>query len=150
MSSIEQDGVSRLGDVEKGQLSTVLVDSAADSRTPQSKDKSDPILKQKSEETNEISQTSDLTLPSKLLHFVTHKSNTDGPIDTNPPPDGGVKAWTVVVMCHLAGFNTWGFLNAFGVLQSYYGSHLGRPPSEISWIGSIQAFSSSLVLSPAV
>lgn len=36
--------------------------------------------------------------------------------------------------------NTWGFVNSFGVFQSYYVGLLDRPPSDISWIGSIQIF----------
>lgn len=36
--------------------------------------------------------------------------------------------------------NTWGFINSFGVFQSYYTTLLGRPPSDISWIGSLQIF----------
>ncbi|KAI1411532.1 MFS general substrate transporter [Hypoxylon sp. FL1857] len=36
--------------------------------------------------------------------------------------------------------NTWGFINSFGVFQTYYVSELGRPPSDVSWIGSIQVF----------
>lgn len=37
-------------------------------------------------------------------------------------------------------FNTWGYINSFGMLQTYYVSMLGRSPSEISWIGSFQIF----------
>jgi MFS family permease len=36
--------------------------------------------------------------------------------------------------------NTWGFINSFGVFQTYYVTALNRPPSDISWIGSIQVF----------
>jgi MFS family permease len=36
--------------------------------------------------------------------------------------------------------NTWGFINTFGVFQTYYATALSRPPSDISWIGSIQIF----------
>ena len=77
------------------------------------------------------------------LHFwkwVSSKSGDGHPIDELPAPEGGLTAWTVVVMCHLIGFNTWGFLNAFGVLQPYYVIFLDRSPSDVSWIGSLQAF----------
>jgi MFS family permease len=140
MSSTEKHGVFHLGDVEKGQVPTIDVDETADSGIPSSEGKSNPVLRHNSNRTTNRPCDGKVTLPSKIWHSVMRKSNLDGPIDTNPPPDGGIKAWTVVAMCHLAGFNTWGFLNSFGVLQSYYVSHLGRPPSEISWIGSIQAF----------
>jgi MFS family permease len=36
--------------------------------------------------------------------------------------------------------NTWGFINSFGVFQTYYVTALSRPPSDISWVGSIQVF----------
>ncbi|KAI3319891.1 major facilitator superfamily domain-containing protein [Xylariaceae sp. AK1471] len=36
--------------------------------------------------------------------------------------------------------NTWGFINSFGVFQTYYMELLGLPPSAISWIGSITVF----------
>lgn len=43
-------------------------------------------------------------------------------------------------MGHLVIMNTWGVINSFGVFQSYYVTALGRPPSDISWVGSIQVF----------
>ena len=60
--------------------------------------------------------------------------------DPGPPPDGGLKAWTQVAMAHLIIFNTWGFVNSFGVFQTYYTGALGRSSSDISWIGSVQIF----------
>jgi MFS family permease len=33
-----------------------------------------------------------------------------------------------------------GFINSFGVFQAYYITSLSRPPSDISWIGSMQIF----------
>jgi MFS family permease len=41
--------------------------------------------------------------------------------------------------------NTWGFINSFGIFQTYYTTFLGREPSDISWIGSIQVFLSFFV-----
>jgi MFS family permease len=43
-------------------------------------------------------------------------------------------------MGHLVVMNTWGFINSFGVFQTYYVALLNRPPSAISWIGSMQVF----------
>ncbi|KAL2009225.1 hypothetical protein VTN00DRAFT_7419 [Thermoascus crustaceus] len=60
--------------------------------------------------------------------------------DPGPPPDGGIKAWTQAGLAHLVIFNTWGYINSFGVFQSYYTETLGHPPSDISWVGSIQIF----------
>ncbi len=76
---------------------------------------------------------------SRLLHLALEKSHSDPLIDETPP-DGGFKAWLVVFFSHQAGFNTFGFLNAYGVLQAYYVSTLDLPPSTISWIGSLTAF----------
>ncbi|TGO33007.1 hypothetical protein BHYA_0273g00010 [Botrytis hyacinthi] len=57
-----------------------------------------------------------------------------------PPPDGGTKAWVQVILSHLVIMNTWGFINSFGVFQTYYVTSLNRPASDISWIGSVQIF----------
>lgn len=74
---------------------------------------------------------------SKTLSIVRTK---DSGRDPGPPPDGGVGAWTQASLCHLVIFNTWGYVNGFGVFQSYYTELLNRPPSDISWIGSVQIF----------
>ncbi len=88
--------------------------------------------------------------------------------DPGPPPDGGMVGWTqgtylsasehhllyfsshnhqkwaliskIAVLGHLVIMNTWGFINSFGVFQTYYTTALHEPPSAISWIGSIQVF----------
>ncbi|KAL8737231.1 MAG: hypothetical protein Q9181_001885 [Wetmoreana brouardii] len=57
---------------------------------------------------------------------------------TPPVPDGGLIAWTQVLMGYLIMFNIWGYINSFGVFQTYYVTLLGRSPSDISWIGSMQ------------
>jgi MFS family permease len=61
-------------------------------------------------------------------------------IEPGPPPDGGALAWVQVLLGHLVIFCTWGYINSFGVFQTYYVDHLGHSPSDISWIGSIQIF----------
>ncbi|EHK97720.1 putative Riboflavin transporter MCH5 [Glarea lozoyensis 74030] len=65
---------------------------------------------------------------------VTRTSTKASWKDPGPPPDGGMGAWLQVIM------NTWGFINSFGVFQTYYVSSLNRAPSDISWIGSVQIF----------
>ncbi|KAH6886461.1 riboflavin transporter MCH5 [Thelonectria olida] len=57
-----------------------------------------------------------------------------------PPPDGGLRAWCVCLAAHLVFTNTWGWVNSFGVFQTYYTTLLDRPPSDISWIGSVTVF----------
>ncbi|KAJ6256444.1 hypothetical protein Dda_8945 [Drechslerella dactyloides] len=58
------------------------------------------------------------------------------------PPDGGFNAWMQVFGAFFLFFATWGFVTAFGVYQNYYETELlkGIHASNISWIGSIQAF----------
>jgi MFS family permease len=36
--------------------------------------------------------------------------------------------------------STWGFINSFGLFQTYYTTALRQPASSISWIGSLQIF----------
>ncbi|KAK7421315.1 hypothetical protein QQX98_002209 [Neonectria punicea] len=57
-----------------------------------------------------------------------------------PPPDGGLVAWMVVLSTHLVIMDTWGVINSFGVFQPYYMDMLNRQPSDISWIGSFEVF----------
>lgn len=77
-----------------------------------------------------------LTLIQSAVQKITSRSAGDN----KPPPDGGVQAWTIVLFAHLTGFCTWGLANSFGILQTHYVTALGRPQSDISWIGSIQSF----------
>lgn len=53
-------------------------------------------------------------------------------------PDGGIKAWTQVAMAFLVCVTTWGYVNSFGVFNTYYRDTLGETQSTISWVGSIQ------------
>ncbi|OGM48907.1 putative monocarboxylate permease [Aspergillus bombycis] len=62
------------------------------------------------------------------------------PTPIDPPPDGGLNAWTQAVMGHMVCFNTWGYIASFGVFQAYYQSSLGVSSSAISWVGSVQIF----------
>ncbi|OAG41707.1 hypothetical protein AYO21_04171 [Fonsecaea monophora] len=63
-------------------------------------------------------------------------------VDPGPPPNGGFTAWMQVVGSFFLFFNSWGTVNAFGVFQTYYETNplWHASPSDISWIGSIQAF----------
>ncbi|TVY13420.1 Aspyridones efflux protein apdF [Lachnellula arida] len=74
-------------------------------------------------------------------------AHDDGPVKPatlgpGPPPNGGLLAWLHVAGCFMLFFNTWGILNAFGVYQTYYesGALFSTTSSNISWIGSIEAF----------
>lgn len=55
----------------------------------------------------------------------------------------GVHERNMVFLCvgfaaHIMTANTWGIINSFGIFQAYYADGLGLPPSQISWIGSMQ------------
>ncbi|KIL86118.1 hypothetical protein FAVG1_10514 [Fusarium avenaceum] len=92
------------------------------------------------------------------------ETSVDVTQDVSPPPDGGWQAWLCSTttpsktkqspfanpineaLCgHFLFMNTWGFINSFGIFQTYYTTFLGREPSDISWIGSIQVFLSFFV-----
>lgn len=87
-------------------------------------------------------------LPLEPLHPqhsaipVTTGSNTLPSSGTPNIPDGGLLAWLQVFCGFWAFLNSWGLVNAFGVFQDYYHTTLisNVSNSDISWIGSIQAF----------
>lgn len=59
------------------------------------------------------------------------------------PPDVGLLAWLQVLGGFFLFFNCWGVVLSYGAYQSYYTSANSFPAytqSDISWIGSIQAF----------
>ncbi|KAA8649280.1 MCT family MFS transporter [Aspergillus tanneri] len=66
--------------------------------------------------------------------------------ENSPPkptfPEGGFKAWMAVLSCWCVMFNTFGYINAFGVYEAYYGRTLlkNESDSNIAWIGSLQVF----------
>ncbi|KAG9119730.1 hypothetical protein FRC07_005101, partial [Ceratobasidium sp. 392] len=55
-------------------------------------------------------------------------------------PDGGLRAWLVVLGGVCVTFGTFGFVNTWGVFQAYYQETVlsDVAPSTIAWIGSIQ------------
>ncbi|RAL01426.1 MCT family MFS transporter [Aspergillus ibericus CBS 121593] len=61
-----------------------------------------------------------------------------------PPsfPEGGFKAWMAVLACWCVMFNTFGYINAFGIYEAYYKNSFlhHESDSNIAWIGSLQAF----------
>ncbi|KAJ3839071.1 major facilitator superfamily domain-containing protein [Lentinula raphanica] len=71
----------------------------------------------------------------------------DASIDNRPTgqnvddfPDGGLRAWSIVLGTSLSAFATFGFVNSWGVFQSYYEQTILKDssPSDIAWIGSVQ------------
>ena len=74
-----------------------------------------------------------------LQRIVTGRSAHSN-IPSGPPPDGGPQAWAMAVMSHFVIWNSWGYIQTFGVFQTYYTTALHESPSSISWIGSVQIF----------
>ena len=62
------------------------------------------------------------------------------PLDAGPPPDGGTRAWLQILVGHMMNILTSGIWSSFGIYQLYYVESLQLPPSQVSWIGSIQMF----------
>ncbi len=72
-----------------------------------------------------------------LSRTVSRITNRDV-VDPGPAPDGGMKAWTQVACAWMICVTTWGYVNSFGVFQTYYTERLGETRSTVSWVGSIQ------------
>lgn len=55
-------------------------------------------------------------------------------------PDGGARAWLVVAGTMCGTFSTFGYVNSWGVFQSYYEQNIlqDTSASTIAWIGSVQ------------
>ena len=161
LSGTKANGLSEVSDVEKGRLASsseqqqqsqepilepMSFQPSTHAEIPSSPEKNRittsqslpdiiPAPKSPSRQNLESPPTATQTspsLPTRIWGFATRKSGAGKPIDNSDPPDGGVQAWTIVILCHLVGFHTWGFLNAFGVLQSFYVVSLGRSPSDVS------------------
>ncbi|KAL2827942.1 putative MFS monocarboxylate transporter [Aspergillus cavernicola] len=63
----------------------------------------------------------------------------------SPPPafpDGGLRAWSVVLGSSIVLSCAFGYLASFGVYENYYSRHqlAHISPSNIAWIGSVQIF----------
>lgn len=88
----------------------------------------------------------DLDVESKALEVAVSTGDpatetATSPADPDIPPDGGLEAWLQVLGSAAILVATWGLINSFGVFQAFYETTLlkDRSPSDISWIGSIQA-----------
>ena len=79
---------------------------------------------------------------SKISQLGKIKSNVPSVNDLKTIPNGGLKAWMQVLGAFFLFFNSWGIINTFGVYQTYYETNFlqSSSSSNISWIGSVQAF----------
>ncbi|KAI6036000.1 MFS general substrate transporter [Pisolithus microcarpus] len=77
----------------------------------------------------------------QTLHEKTSQDITDKYAKyAGEAPDGGLKAWSVIVASMLTTFCTFGYVNTWGIFQDYYERVLlpDKSPSTIAWIGSVQ------------
>lgn len=59
-----------------------------------------------------------LSMVSRTLTLVRTRESLRNP---GPPPDGGILAWSQVILAHLVLVNTWGYVNSFGIFQTVRG-----------------------------
>ncbi|KAK6607542.1 major facilitator superfamily transporter [Botrytis cinerea] len=83
----------------------------------------------------------------KLLHSIrAHNTKNKMLVEPRlagdaPAPDGGFMAWVQCASSFSLFFLSWGFVSSFGAFQTYYETiNHSWSPSQISWIGSTQAF----------
>ncbi|KAF2147540.1 uncharacterized protein K452DRAFT_199557, partial [Aplosporella prunicola CBS 121167] len=71
-------------------------------------------------------------------------ASSTAPLGFDPAsfPDGGRAAWLCALGSFCALFCSFGWINAIGVFQDYYGTHqlAGYPASTIAWIPSLETF----------
>lgn len=101
----------------------------------QAQDQNEPAEDSKGDASFDLRRTASNVL-SKVASRITTRSIVNPP----PAPDGGLKAWTQVAMGWIVIFTTWGWVNSYGVFQSYYATTLEESASTISWIGAVQNF----------
>ena len=83
------------------------------------------------------SPSSETARLSVILRLCRQKQTAN---DAGPPPDGGLVAWTQVLMSHLINFNSFGYMLSFGIFQGYYTDAAGYSPSDVSWVGTTGLF----------
>ena len=56
------------------------------------------------------------------------------------PPDGGIKAWSVVLGAWCCLFASFGWVNCIGIFQNHYQNNelRGYTPSTVAWITSVE------------
>ncbi|KAM5543470.1 hypothetical protein V8D89_002721 [Ganoderma adspersum] len=86
-----------------------------------------------------------LELDKRLSYSDVEKPHTPQGADADADaeddyPDGGLRAWLVVLGGSLGLCATFGFVNAWGIFQVYYQEVMLKDmsPSDIAWIGSLQ------------
>lgn len=83
----------------------------------------------------------DTSMDDKDADFESGPTTSDA-VPLSPFPDGGWRAWSVLLGVWLTQFCTFGYTNAYGVYNDFYvRTYLStNTSSQISWIGSVQLF----------
>lgn len=103
--------------------------------------KSVPISKERDEEIGISEGGDDKKTPSVLSRTLSRIQSNNDIVDPGPPPDGGLRAWSMAIAAHLILFNIWGFVNSFGLFQTYYVQNMKiGGESSVAWIGTAQVF----------
>ncbi|SPO05647.1 related to monocarboxylate transporter 2 [Cephalotrichum gorgonifer] len=81
------------------------------------------------------------SLPREPEHDAEKATPSQKPL-APAPPDGGAKAWLVILGAWCASFCSFGWVNSIGVFQEYYQNTLLKDysSSTISWIPALQIF----------
>ncbi|KAG9233580.1 monocarboxylate permease-like protein [Amylocarpus encephaloides] len=95
-----------------------------------------------SSKTEKVQQELTSSTPTSKLSLRGNSPVLPENVEEEEFPEGGARAWLVVLGSAVALFATFGYANAVGVFLEYYGSHqlVNESPSSIAWIGSLQVF----------
>jgi MFS family permease len=134
-TSLNESELER-GGVEKTKDQTFFTDSAHDTN------ESPDLPQRHNEDATQSHKEKRSTVLEQVVSTASSKPSVNDAAAAQSVPDGGLKAWLQVLGGFFIYFNTWGIINAFGTYQTFYESDLlsKSTPSDISWIGSLQAF----------
>lgn len=71
-----------------------------------------------------LTQSVTATSHRSTANRVLSRFRTADSIPLTPPPDGGVDAWLMTFMACLVNFNTWGFVNRYGIAHAHVESNV--------------------------
>ncbi|OKL63022.1 hypothetical protein UA08_02046 [Talaromyces atroroseus] len=126
---------------EKRRTSDTITSSNDDDREDDNDVNNQAIIsRSRSRSRTEEANTDADAATSILTRTLTLVRTRESGRNPGPPPDGGIRAWSQVLLAHFVIANTWGYTNSFGMFQTYYTETLHQSPSDISWIGSVQTF----------
>lgn len=117
--------------------------SSASSIRSDAKSNIDP--QRRASEQEDFDRSLSQTIRTRTLDQKAQSHSKEQPSESHTSstiPNGGFTAWLQVLSGFMCFMSCWGLINGFGVFQDFYSSTLilSVSDSDISWIGSIQAF----------